>query len=252
MGIEKTLLRAQETVYWPFINKVITDMIESCPACSVYQNSNQKESLLFRETANRPWSNVAIDLFHLAGKDYLLLVDMYSRYPEIACLDRNTTHDRVISVLKSIFARHGKPDILYSDNGPQFVNNAFQKFLEEWEITQRTSSPKYPQSNGFIERHVQTIKKILKKALYDKRDMYLTLLKYRNTSISRIVPSPAQILFGRRLKDHVPVKEELLKPYKDKTRIVNQESYQRKQKLYYDKTAKDLPELKVNDKVIIH
>lgn len=55
-------------------------------------------------------------------------------------------------MVKSIFARDGKPDILYSDNGPQFVNNAFQSFLEEWEITQKTSSPKYPQSNGFIER----------------------------------------------------------------------------------------------------
>jgi len=81
----------------------------------------------------------------------LLLVDTYSRYPEVVCLNRNTTHDQVISAVKSIFARHGKPDVLYSDNGLQFVNNAVQRFLEEWEITQRTSSPRYPQSNGFIE-----------------------------------------------------------------------------------------------------
>ncbi|XP_024874017.1 uncharacterized protein K02A2.6-like [Temnothorax curvispinosus] len=226
MGIEKTLLRAQETVYWPFIGKEITDVINSCPACLKYQNSNQKESLINRETADRPWSSVAVDLFHFDEKEYLLLVDMYSRYPEVVCLNQNTTHDRVISAVKSIFARHGKPDILYSDNGPQFVNNAFQRFLEEWEITQQTSSPRYPQSNGFIERHVQTIKRIKKKTLYDKRDMYLTLLEYRNTPISKTIPSPAQILFGRRLKGHVPVREELLNPCRDKTRIIRETNNQ--------------------------
>lgn len=153
-------------------------------------------------------------------------------------------------MVKSIFVRHGKPDILYSDNGPQFVNNAFQSFLEEWQITQKTSSPKYPQSNGFIERHVQTVKKVLKKALYDKRDMYLTLLEYRNTPISKSCPSPAQLLFGRRLKGYLLLKEEMLNPY-NKLRSRNNENYQRNQKFYYNKNARDLPELVANDNVMV-
>lgn len=110
------------------------DLINSCLACLVHQKSNQKESLLNKKTANHPWSQVAVDLFHFDNKEYLLLVDIYSKYLEIVCLNRNTTHEKIIAVVKSIFARHGKPDILYSDNGPQFVNNTFQNFFEEWEI----------------------------------------------------------------------------------------------------------------------
>jgi len=79
--------------------------------------------------------------------------------------------------------------------------------------------------------------------------MYLTLLEYRNMSISKTVPSPAQILFGR-LKGHVPVREKLLNPCRDKTRIVSQRSYQEKQKFYYKRTAKDLPELNIGDKIM--
>ncbi|KAF5292492.1 hypothetical protein FQR65_LT01636 [Abscondita terminalis] len=84
--------------------------------------------------------------------------------------------------------------------------------MELWKIDQITSTPRYPQSNGFIERHVQTIKRILKKALHDKKDVYLCLLEYRNTPISVNMPSPAQILFSRRLNGQIPVSEKLLMP----------------------------------------
>lgn len=165
MGIEKTILRAQGHVYWPFINKEIEDLVRNCPACLTYQNSNQKDMLVNRESPDRPWHTVAADLFQFENKNYLLLVDMYSRYREVCYLNQDTTYEKIIHQVKSIFARHGKPEILYSGNDVQFVNKNFQNFLLEWEITHIISTPRYPQSNGFIEKHVQTIKKLLKKAL---------------------------------------------------------------------------------------
>ena len=68
MGIDKTLWRARELVYWLLIGKEITDVIKNCPPCLKFQNSNQKETLINRELPSRPWEIVATDIYHLNGK----------------------------------------------------------------------------------------------------------------------------------------------------------------------------------------
>ena len=103
------------------------------------------------------------DLFLSGGKDYLLVVDMYSGYPKVALLE-TTTSDVVIRHLKSVFARHGIQERLLTDIGPQYSSRKFRDFTYNWYTKHVTSSPRYPQSNGHAERAVQTIKNILKKA----------------------------------------------------------------------------------------
>ena len=87
----------------------------------------------------------------------------------------------VIKHMKSIFARHGIPQEVVSDNRPQCSSHEFSKFAEEYGFVHSTSSPKYPQSNGEAERGVQTVKSLLKKA--DQDDPYLALLVYRSTPL---------------------------------------------------------------------
>ena len=88
-----------------------------------------------------PWQKVGTDLFQWKGKTYLLIVDFYSRYIEVALLNRLHAEE-VITHAKSIFARHGIPEVVISDNGPQFSAKAFQDFAKEYQFTHRTSSPK--------------------------------------------------------------------------------------------------------------
>ena len=85
-------------------------------------------------------------------------------------------------------------------------------FAKEWQFECKTSSPTYGQSNGFIERHIQSIKSLLKKSTEDNKDLYLTLLEYRNTPLERNSYSPAQLLFNRRLNGILPMTNSLLKP----------------------------------------
>ena len=110
--------------------------------------------------------------------------------------------------MKRIFSRHGIPETLFSDNGPQFDDsNEFQHFAADWGFQHITSSPKYPESNGEVERAVQTMKMLLKKSA----DEYLALMGYRNTPL-HYGYSPAQLSMGRKLKIRVPCHPNELKP----------------------------------------
>ena len=66
--------------------------------------------------------------------------------------------------MKSMFAKHGIPVKVMSDQGPQYSSSEFEDFAKMWGFEHQTSSPYYPSSNGLAERTVQTVKNILKKS----------------------------------------------------------------------------------------
>ena len=107
-----------------------------------------------------PWQVVGTDLFELKGAHYLLAVDYFSRYPELIKLT-SITANAVIQALKSVFARHGTPEILRSDNGPQYTSQITKEFAKSYAFVIITSNPRYPQCNGLAERMVQSIKHLL-------------------------------------------------------------------------------------------
>ena len=80
-----------------------------------------------------PWQRVGTDLFQLNGTNFLIIVDYFSRYPEVVKL-RGTTSRDVIEILKSTFSRHGIPETAVSDNGPQFSSQEFRDFAKQYEF----------------------------------------------------------------------------------------------------------------------
>ena len=122
-----------------------------------------------------PWQKVGIDLFEWKKNHYLLIVDYISRFIEISKLNRLTS-DEIIIYTKSIFARHGIPEVVSSDNSPQFRSDVYRKFAINYQFNHVTSSPYFPQSNGEAECAVGTKKNLLKK----EGDPYLALLAYRS------------------------------------------------------------------------
>ena len=76
-------------------------------------------------------------------KHYLIVVDYYSRYIEVRKLD-SLTSTSTVDKLKSIFAAHGIPELLISENGPQFSSGEIQEFARTFGFQHMTSSPKYP------------------------------------------------------------------------------------------------------------
>lgn len=251
-GIEKTLRLARDLVYWPGMNGEMKDLISSCDACNTFSNQQAKEPLMSHPVPDLPWQKLGADLFELNGKSYLILVDYYSKFMEVDELQ--TTHaSSVVKCCKHQFARHGIPETIHSDNGPQFTAKEFGQFCKFYGIQHTSSSPRYPQSNGLAERSVQTIKKLIRKAIHDGGDLYQSLLDYRNTPIVGDV-SPAQLLFGRRTRTTLPTAPVLLKPETQDPVIIKRQlrECQDKQKFYYDQNAKPLIDLKQGDVVRIN
>ncbi|KAK3741612.1 hypothetical protein QZH41_006978 [Actinostola sp. cb2023] len=206
--------------------------------------------MIGHEVPERPWQRIALDLFHLDGEEYLVISDYYSKYFEITKLT-STTSAVIIRHLKPHLARHGIPDEIITDNGPQFASSQFHDFSQEYHFKHITSSPRYPQSNGLAEHTVQTAKQILKKAKYDGSDPNLALLNIRNTPIEGVGLSPAQLLMGRRTGTLLPTSGSLLHPssYNYQQVMQNLQERQVKQKEYYDRGSKPLNPLRPGDQI---
>ena len=95
-----------------------------------------------------PWQKVTSDLFVWKNSHYLLVIDYFK-------LNSEST-GAVIKHMKSIFARHGIPREVVSDNGPQYSLREFAKFFRHYGFVYCTSRPKYPQFNGEAEKGVQS------------------------------------------------------------------------------------------------
>ena len=78
----------------------------------------------------------------LNKKHYMITVDYYSDYFEIDQLYCTTTSANVKN-LKSHFTRHGIPDKVMTDNGPNLVSDEFAKFAESWNFPHTTCSSYY-------------------------------------------------------------------------------------------------------------
>uniref|UniRef100_A0A4W5KKQ3 Integrase catalytic domain-containing protein n=1 Tax=Hucho hucho TaxID=62062 RepID=A0A4W5KKQ3_9TELE len=146
------------------------------------------------------------------------------------------TSKTVIRKLKTHFARYGIPDILYSDNGPQYSSDEFRSF-------------RYPQSNGKVESAVKTAKRLMAKAKRAGADPYLAMLDHRNTPSQGTDSSPAMMLMGRRTKTLLIMRENLLRQGMAKCQLEKFKERQQKQAKYYDTSAKDLTELQRYDRV---
>lgn len=250
LGKEKCKNLAREVLFWPGLGQDIDNLIENCDICSTFRKNNSKETLLPHTVPDKEWYKVGVDLFTVNGLDYLVLVDYFSKFVELKTLN-SLTANSVIAVLKEIFSRQGIPVIVFTDNGPCFSAEEFLRFSKQYDFQHHTSSPRYPQSNGQIERTVQTVKQLLKKCYADNKDPYLALLSLRNTPIASNMPSPSQMLNSRRLRDLLPATEKQLK----KTVVSNNkvktffEGRKEEEANYYNRNVRDLSELKVKTRV---
>ena len=130
-------------------------------------------------------------------------MDAHSKWPEVEVMS-STTSGKTIEVLRSMFARHGLPEQLVSDNGPQFTSAEFEQFLKGNQMKHILSAPYHPSSNGLAERFVQTLKRTLKASEKDGKTIHHRLAKflfeYCATPHTTTNVSPSELFQKRKLR----------------------------------------------------
>ncbi len=246
-GVDRTLRRARQTVFWPGISSDVKSTVRACEACLKYSPSQSRETMKKDKPVTRVFEEVAADLFEIRNTHFLVITDRYSGWPELYEMGRCPNSEQVISYLVEYFSRVGCPIRFCSDGGRQFVSREMRDFLERWGVNQRISSPHFHQSNGLAESAVKSVKGLLKKCggkiNQQFREGYLEL---RNTPREG-GKSPAEILFGHPLRSRVPAHHRAF----DSKWLVTSEEHDKKMALkdlqvlkHYNKSARNMKELK--------
>ena len=197
-----------------------------------------------------PWQVVASGCFQLEGEFYVVAVDLYSDYIEVGQLS-DLTSEALISQLKPIFATHGIPAVLITDNGSNYDSRDFKEFSTSWDFRHVTTSPHHHQANGKAESAVKIIKNIVKKAKKDSSDKWKAILEWRNAPTPNSSSSPAQRLMSRRTRSFLPCKDSLYQPELQQ-RVPNEVLHKRRvAKYYHDLNVKPLPKLCIGQPVTV-
>jgi hypothetical protein len=197
-GETKSVLRAKSAAYWPGwedqvkkedqvelgLGRSSENMVASCAVCQENRFGNPKQPLYPVRLPDYAFQMVSADIFHFESVNYLLLVDSYSKLPCVVPL-KSMTSAVLIEEMSRFFCDFERPEELESDNGTQFASAEFREYCKKINVTQVTSSPEYAQSNGLVERHIQTLKNVLLKMFSDGKSLWEALDAIRSTPVSR-------------------------------------------------------------------
>ena len=207
LGMVRTKASLRERVWWPQIDKQVEETIRACHPCQFVGPRAKPEPIRSSRLPDGPRQEISIDLFEISNGEHLLVVVDYSYWIE-AILLKKTDANHVVRSLEAIFATHGLPQTIRSDNGLPFASKEFEEFLEYLGIEHKKGVPYWPQSNGEVERCNETLLKIVRIARLEGKDWRKSLQNFqfqlRVTPHTVTAVSPALLLIGRKLRDNLP------------------------------------------------
>ncbi|KRX13745.1 Transposon Ty3-I Gag-Pol polyprotein [Trichinella nelsoni] len=176
-----------------------------CAECQETRHEPAKNVMDAWPEATEPWTRIHADFFGpIGGKIFLLVVDAFSKWLEVRIVP-STSSVAAIEVFRELFATHGLPDCLVTDNGTAFKSAEFLAFMQSNGIKHVTTAPFHPSSNGLAERAVQSTKEALKRITSGSWSARLArlLLSQHSTPDPRSNLSPAELLMKLKLKTYL-------------------------------------------------
>ena len=146
-------------------------MVEACPICQCHFPKEPRQPLQPSPVPECPWKHIGADFFTFDRFGYLVIIDYYTKMAFIRKIPPSQCNAaKTLSMLKDLFSKHGTPETIRSDNGPQFASHQFAEFAKEWNFDHNTSSPRNPRNNGKAEAAVKVVKGLLTHAKYSGQD----------------------------------------------------------------------------------
>ena len=204
-GISKMKALARSYIWWPGMDKEIESCVKKCTECQSSRKDPPATPGQPWPEADKPWTRVHIDYAGpFEGRMFLLIIDAYSRWLDIFVTNTSTSA-ATIELLRRSFASLGLPEVVVSDNATAFTSAEFSNFLRRNGIKHILTPPYHPASNGLVERSVQTFKEGLKRLKEGSLNTRLMrfLFKYRITPHSGTGVSPAELMYGRKLRSQL-------------------------------------------------
>jgi transposase InsO family protein len=210
-GIVRMKRQLRLTYWWPGMDCAIEKHIFFCLPC---QDSNKAHKqthipLIHLSKPTKAWSKIAIDIagpFETAPQHQRFVttaIDCYSNFPEVL-LSNDITSAKLIAWLRTIFARFGNCDTVYTDNGPQFTSAEFTDFLKERDIKHECSAVYNPTQNSVVEsfnRYIKYGAQTFQAAHKPFQEGITELLfNYRSTGLTPNGQSPSELLCNRRMR----------------------------------------------------
>ena len=195
---------ARGYLWWPNLDKDIETLSSSCQKCLERRKAPAKAELHPWEWPGKPWHRIHVDYAGpIGGNNFLIIVDAHSKWVNIFKTNGLTSKE-TIKWLSHTFAQMGLPVSLVSDNGPCFISEEFKTLMKNCGVRHVTSAVYKPATNGLAERMVQTFKRALS---VSKDPVQLTidrfLFNYRCTPHSTTGVSPAELMYGRKLRSRL-------------------------------------------------
>ena len=206
-GVSIMVSRAEGSFFWTGMTPAIEETRARCAACNCMAPSQPNAPPTPPIRPVYPFQAICADYFSYSGHHNLVAVDRYSNWPMV---EENAEGSKgLIAALRRVFGTFGIAEELSSDGGPEFMTGATATFLRNCCVHHHVSSVAQPHSNCRAELGVKTVKRMLVGSTgpggsLNTDAFQRAMLAYRNTPdpVSRV--SPAEMIFGRRIRDFIP------------------------------------------------
>lgn len=229
-GMSRMKALARSYVFWPGIDEDIINLVGQCEQCASTAKSPVKTTLSSWPFPTGPWERVHADFAGPVNQEsYLILVDAYSKWPEVFTMTSTTT-EMTIKRIREVCSRFGSMSTLVTDNAPQLTSDSFERYCKLNSITHLTTPVYHPQSNGLAEKFVDTFKRALAKSHGNKEEFIQKFLQNYRATPNENAPygkSPAELMYGRQMR--IPLDAVLpKKPQSGKRNLEMEEMFNKK------------------------
>ena len=223
-GIDRMKARAADTVFWPGIVGDISKTRWECSGCHKIAKSNPHAPPTPPPEPVYPFQKLCADYFHYGDKCYLVVVDRYSNWPIVHRAEDGARG--LVKIFRNIFSTYGVAEEVTSDGAKEFTGSETKTFFKNWEVHHRLTSGAFAHANSRAELGVKQIKRILTDNIspsgsLDVDSFHRAILSYRNTIDPVTKFSPALAVFGRPVRDGLPVLPGKFNPHNTWTELLD-------------------------------